>query len=240
MFSWRFLVSIVGLLMLLIGLGFVEEATPSSGLPKQKAVAHGLVLTIGLDQTPQPKDSGALRDCLGLYPPLVCERLTVLLKNEGKETILSFSTSCGHDAVQFKFLKPGGGWESFPMWQNGLPLCGRNVAILKIYRPGESEVRHMKLADDSSLDLDMIPRPDDKISRIRTGYDFLLAPGAHTIRAHWAIYGCASSHKLKPDADISYFTAGSLCAADTKSTTMLFARPQSNELQLSPDLLFPN
>jgi hypothetical protein len=208
---------------------------------EQPSANHGLLLTLSRDPTFESEDSDARRDCLGHYPGAACVVLIISLKNEGKETILSFSSSCGEQwRVWFDLLNADGSWQPFPKSKDfrDLPVCTRNVAIARVLSPGESEVRHMRLADDPALRLDSAVRSGGERAPVNSGYNFLVGPGPRTIRAHWAINACIASDKVKPGTDINPLGAGSLCSPGTKPEEH-FVDLQSNQLDLGVKSISP-
>jgi hypothetical protein len=155
--------------------------------------------------------------------------LTITVKNEGPETVLRWTGSCGDTSLGFDLQRSDGNWESFPVSE--LPVCGRNVLELQRLSPGESYVWHLRLADPA-LYLDTGP-DDGLIHPNLQGYGFLTRPGPHTIRAHWYVNGCVASNKLKPGSSLGDpFAARSLCAQGTEPKQQ-FIVLQSNELRLS-------
>ena len=229
------LLALISILALTATILFAQNDPHSFRLrPTQPRAAHGLLLTLSRDQLPGMADTTALKRCLDRNPPAACLLLTMVLKNEGQETVLTISTSCpALQGVYFDLLNASNGWEQFPSSEDpqDLPSCARNVAIVQVLAPGESVVRHLRLADIFVLRLDAAVFRKGNLVYENTGHSFLVGPGPHTIRAHWTIQGCTASDKLKQGTDINFLTAPSLCVAGTVPEKQ-FVDLQSNQLNL--------
>ena len=151
------------------------------------------------------------------------------MKNEGKETILRWFSSCSaNDIPGIALLMPNGDWEGFP---HQMTLCGRNVLEVRSLEPGESYVLHFRLADPL-LQLDTSFPPDDGRIHMYDRYRRLLeGPGPRMIRAQWNIDGCIASEKFKHDMNLEPFAAVALCHGGAKPNSQFIAL-QSNELTL--------
>jgi hypothetical protein len=191
---------------------------------------HGLLLILSQDQTLEPSESTALKTCRSNHPPLACALLTITVKNEGTETVLRWTMSCSDVGIGFDLKASDGSWEPFTMGDD-LPLSSRNILEVQKLSPGDSYVKHIRLADRFYTGT-AFPPPDDALIHPRhQGYEFLTAPGPHIIRARWYVDGCVASDKLKPGGVLEAFAARSLCVAGTE-VKQQFIVLQSDELTL--------
>jgi hypothetical protein len=196
--------------------------------PQTAASTHGLALILSRDAPPNPDQGGHRPTCPANQPPLACTPLTLTLKNEGNETIVSWGVNCGHRYTRFESLRPDGAWQPFPT--NNLLVCDKNVLVLQIIAPGESSTLHLTLADPG-WELDTARPPDDDQLHASQGFEFLTGKAPHTIRARWNIHGCAAAgHPTQSDVHgpTAWF---SLCAEGSERGPQ-FAVLESNELQL--------
>jgi hypothetical protein len=136
-------------------------------------------------------------------------------------------------------MTPDGSWELFPGLEDihDFPVCSRNVAIVEILSPGDSQVRHLRLADPC-LGLNTTVHRYDGVPHRNGGYNFLAGSGPHTIRANWTIVGCVASDKLKPYRNLSVITAHSFCVP-TSDIVQQFVTLQSAPLNLTANLPRP-
>jgi hypothetical protein len=192
---------------------------------------HGLLLILSQDKALEPSESTAHKTCLSNHPPLACALLTITVKNEGTETVLRWSMSCGDLGIGFDLKKSDGGWEPFTMGGD-LPICSRNMLEVRKLSPGDSYVQHIRLADRFYTGTAFPPPDDGLIHPHHQGYEFLTAPGPHTIRARWYVDGCVASDKLTPGGVLEAFAARSLCVAGTE-VKQQFIVLQSDGLTLS-------
>jgi hypothetical protein len=214
-----------------MGTGVAQNDDLSSRRSENPAPAdHGLSLILSQSQTSEPSDSGALKTCLADHPPLACVLLTITVENKGRETVLRWTTSCGADA-SIDLKNSDGSWEA-PSNYSDLPICSRNVLNVQKLSPGESYVKHIRLADFYSTSTAFPPPDDEFLHPHHQGFEFLMAPGPHIIRARWSIDGCVASGKLEPGGVLEPFSARSLCVAGGEPK-QLFIVLQSNELNLS-------
>lgn len=208
----------VGILSAVMPLTLAECARAPHRLKEQASAADpSLLLTLSQEQNPEPRgDSMDQKNCLDHYLRLACVLLTLTLKNTGTVTILSFSTSCDK-RVWFDLMKSDGSWEPFPVSDNFLdrPVCSRNVLIVQILSPGDTEVWHIRLAD------------------LGMKLDALASSGSHTIRARSTISGCVVSDKAKPEKPLNPLTAHSMCVAG--KIVQQFAILHSTSLDLTAD-----
>jgi hypothetical protein len=213
-----------------MGTGVAQNGDLSSRRSENPAPAdHGLSLILSQSQTSEPSDSGALKTCLADHPPLACVLLTITVENKGRETVLRWTTSCGADA-SFDLKKSDDSWAASTY--SDLPICSRNVLNVQRLSPGKSYVEHIRLAD-SYYTSTAFPPPDDKfLHPHHQGFEFLMAPGPHIIRARWYVDGCIASGKREPGDALEPFSARSLCVAGSEPK-QLFIVLQSNELNLS-------
>jgi hypothetical protein len=158
-----------------------------------------LVLTLSQDQ-PEPSDSTALKDCLVNHPPPACALLTLTLKNEGKETILSWFGTCNDLRIGFALLAQDGNWKPLPTELWG--VCVSDVLMMESLPPGKSDVVHLRLADRS-------------LQISSNGYALLTGPGPLAIRSSWTIWGCIASGNLKADSTPDPVAARGLCVQGT-------------------------
>jgi hypothetical protein len=211
-------------------LGFAQNVDASSHR-SQKPVAtdRGLVMTLAEDLS-EPPDSPDLKACMAGHPPLACVMLTITIRNEGVDTILTWTASCGNGGLGFELQESDGSWEPFPLSYADLPICSRNVLEVQKLAPGESRVLRIRLADSSlSLDTAFDP-PDGRMHPHHPGRAFLVAPGRHTIRAVRNLAGCVASSRLKAGDALNSFDAQSLCVT---GVLQQFLSLQSNELNVS-------
>jgi hypothetical protein len=217
------------------------QATPPNGVPvtaephgKSSVEAveadHGLVLILAQDvtshATPEAPDSDDLKACLANHPPLACLPISLTIQNQGKDTILSWSSSCGHRYIGFEALTADGAWEAIP--KGDVLVCSQNILALQIIAPGESAVLRFRLAD-AWLELDTTLPPEDEQLHSNRGFVLLDSTSPHTIRAKWNIHGCIASDKLNPGSHPEAAHAFRLC--ETQSSPQ-FAALQSNALKL--------
>ena len=221
--------------ILLVPLTFPQNRTPSShDSQKQTLADHGLSLVLSQDQTPERPDSPALKSCLVNHPPLACAPLTLELKNEGKETLLTWSSSCGDTSIGFDLMKPDGTWGPIP--SPPFLVCSSNVLTVRRVPPGKSYTLHVRLADPN-LTLDTaFPKPGPGDGPLHEhpekGYVRISGPGPYTIRARWDINGCAASDKLKPESALNPFSVQSLCV-NGSALKPHFASLTSNEIPMA-------
>jgi hypothetical protein len=196
------------------------DTSLSHDVKKQDSADHGLVLTLSQDQTPEPPDSTDLKTCLATHPPAACALLTLTLKNEGKETILSWYSTCDDRSIGFALLTQDGTWKPLPkeMW-----VCGSTMLWAQSLPPGKSDVVHIRLAERS-------------LQISSNGYALLAGPGPFTIRASWTIRGCVASGDLKADSTPDLSTAK--CAQGT-AMKQSFAAALSNKLTMMATPLGP-
>jgi hypothetical protein len=136
------------------------------------------------------------------HPPLACALLTVAVKNEGRETFLTWWSTCGEPGMDFDLQKSDSSWEPLPPAPvdyrgdpRDLPACSRSFTYVEMLSPGKSHAEQIRLADPF-LHLDTIdsPPPDDGfIHPHHPGVALLSAPGAHTIRVRFRVVGCVRS-----------------------------------------------
>ncbi len=206
------------------------SAQHDSGSPtvtKESALDLNLVLRLVRNQD-EPNDSDAKKACLAEHPPISCDLLTVTLKNEGTKMILSWHTSCD-EGIDFDIVSEDGDWEQFP--RGGIMICSRNVLFVRKLLPGESYVRHLRLADPSlGLNTSAPPSDDDGFIHARgRGYTLLKGHEPLTIRARWRANACIASDAIKPDSDLNPFAGGALCAGGKEPHSVVLT---SEALQL--------
>jgi hypothetical protein len=210
---------------LISAVAFAQSGVPSSHDSQNHASGdHGLILVLTQDQPPESSDSGGLKSCLVHHPPLACVMLTLVLKNEGKETVLQWSSTCGGAGIGFDLRKPDGNWEPFPTDEPS--VCSANVLGVESLLPGKSSIVHLRLAD---LELDTAFPSDDGPLHPHKGFALITGPGQYTIRANWSIRGCSTSDKLEGGA-LDPTTAVSICAHGTEQD---FAHLRSKELSVT-------
>jgi hypothetical protein len=213
--------------LLISAVAFAQSGIPSSQDSQNHASGdHGLILVLTQDQIPEPSDSSGFKSCLAHHPPLACVLLTLVLKNEGKETVLHWSSTCGGAGIGFDLRKPDGNWEPFPTDEPS--ACSATVLVVESLLPGKSSVVHFRLAD---LELDTAFPSDDGTLHPHKGFALITGPGQYTIRANWSIWGCSTSEKLEGGA-LYPTTAVSMCAHGTKPEQG-FALLRSNELSVT-------
>ena len=66
---------------------------------------RGLSVILSEDAPPEPSDSTELKNCVARHPPLACVLLTVTVKNEGRETVLTWWSTCGEPDMDFDLQK---------------------------------------------------------------------------------------------------------------------------------------
>jgi hypothetical protein len=226
----------------------VAEPPPATASALAEGVAarnHGLVLLFTRDKTTEPPESVALRTCLADHPRLACIPLTLTIKNEGGETVLRSYLSCSDRSIGIDLLMPNGNWQPFPGNEGFVypgpgtaftlmePVCGANGLVLEGYRPGESRVFHMRLADPSLWLDTAFPAPPvpGHPPNHEKGYAILTGPSPVVIRARMSIAGCIASNQLKRD---DVLDLRSLCTKGSEVKER-FVALQSNELQLDPE-----
>ena len=202
-----------------------DEASSSVSFQGAAPADHSLKLVLSQDQTPESQDSSALKTCQAHHPPPACVLLTLVLKNEGRETILSWWSTCGVISIGFDLLKTDGKWEPFPIahW-----TCASTVAGVESLPPGKDYVVHLRLADQ----LPFLEMDTSRVDALLSGL------GEYTIRARWEVWGCVASDKLKPGSSLELFTASSLCVDGTEPKQR-FVVLQSNPLKLPANLPRP-
>lgn len=245
--------SLIAALTIMQTFGYAQADAISSSPPQTPASSdHGLVLILSRDAKAEPPNSDQLKNCLARSVPLACILLTITVRNEGTETLLTFLSTCGYGYIAFDLQKPDGTWELFPfppLETEDLPLslCTRSFPYVQKLAPGESHVEQTWLAN-SFLHMDTaLPPPDDeRVHPHHPGSAFLMAPMPHKIRLHWNVTACVVSSKLKPgdfpDASFSGVqpaiqlanrTAQSFCESSGSEKGQTFMVPlQSNELDL--------
>ncbi|MBI3478197.1 MAG: hypothetical protein HY010_20885 [Acidobacteria bacterium] len=190
---------------------------------------HGLVLILGLDTTPESTESPALKTCLAHNPPPACVPLTLTIKNEGKETILSWFHTCGQAVALFDLRQPDGTWMAFPMDLANMWACSSNMMGVESLLPGASRTSRFRLADESLMLGTSFPRTGDPEAWHR-GYAVLGGPGPYTLRAHWNVDGCTASEKVDRDSQLDP-SGAPLCAKGSERQPH-FLVIQSNEVTL--------
>lgn len=218
-------------------LGFAQNNAASSIASQKLGPSdHGLLLILSHNAIPEPSDSRGLKTCLAKHLSLACVLLTVKIKNEGTETVLTSWSTCGDQGMAFDLQKSDGGWEPFPpvpLNERDLPFCTRNFMYVQKLSHGESHVEQIRLADPFLyLDTAWPPLEDGLIHATHPGSAFLMAAGPHTIRVRWHVVGCAASDKLKPGEVLNALTGQAPCASGTEMNPR-FVVLQSNELNLS-------
>jgi hypothetical protein len=208
-----------------------RKDAPAGIVPLNQASGdHGLVLILSHDATPEPTDPAALKTCLAHNPSPACVPLTLTIKNEGKETILSWFHTCGQAFAYFDLRRPDGTWMAFPMDLENMWTCDSNVMGIERLLPGTSRTLRFRLADESLMLGTSFPRSGEP-EELHRGYALLTGPGPYTIRAHWNVDGCASSEKVNPGSQSGPFGGRSLCANGSERQPH-FVVIQSNELTL--------
>jgi hypothetical protein len=188
------LLILVTVSLLMSALAFAQSHVSSSHDSRNHASGeHGLILILTQDQTPERSDSAGLKSCLAHHPPLACVLLTLVLENQGTETVLHWYGTCGFTGIGFDLRKPDGHWEPFPT--SGPWVCSENGLVVESLLPGKSSVGHLRLADPS-LELDTAFPPDDGPLRAQKGFAVISPPGQYTIRATLSIRGCPTLAKL--------------------------------------------
>ena len=233
---------LVAVSVVMTAIGFAQNDAGSS-LQSQKPGPSddGLLVILSADSAPEPSDSGQLKNCVARHHPLACVLLTLTLKNEGRETVLTWWSTCGEPGMDFDLQKSDGSWEPFPpapidyrdSHLSDIPICFRSFTYIQKLFPGESHVEQIRLADlFLHLDTTDLPPPDDGfIHPHHPGVAFLSTPGLHTIRVRLRVVGCVRSLKLSPSDPLNEFNARSQCAAGT-DVDPRFAVLQSNEMNL--------
>jgi hypothetical protein len=210
-----------------------KDAPAGTELQSEASGDHGLVLILSRDATPEPPDSPALKTCLDHNPSVACVPLILTIKNEGKETILSWSGGCGVAFAHFDLRRPAASWVAFPMDLENTWTCSSVVMGVESLRPGEVRFLHFKLADDSLMLGTAFPRSGEPME-LHRGYALLTGSGPYTIRAHWSVRGCTASEKLKQGSQMDPFAGRSRCANGSVPQPH-FVVLQSNELTLESE-----
>jgi hypothetical protein len=230
--------SLIAISLLLSAVTFAQNRVLSSN--EQGSADHGLKLIVSREPVPEPPDSSALKTCLVNHPSAACALLTLVLKNEGKETVLIWSGNCGSAGIGFDLKNPDGSWVPFPT--AGPWVCSA-ILVVESLPPGKSSGGRLRLADPS-LELDTAFPPHDGLPHTNKGQILIEAPGPYkghvliegpgpyTIRANRYIWGCTASDRLKADTILDPSSAGSLCIIGT-TPRHDFAILQSNEVELA-------
>ncbi len=191
-------------------------AQRDSGSPTNASAPDRGGLVIHLAKSPdEAVDSDAKKTCLADHPPASCELLTVTLKNEGSQAILSWHTTC-QVGIGFD-VATADGWKPFPSGTSvgEIPICARNVLFVRRLLPGQSYVQHLRLADPSlGLNTTAPPSDDDGALHVRgKGYALLMGNEPLVIRARWHMNNvCLASDAVKSDSDLNPFAGRLLCA----------------------------
>lgn len=220
-----------------------RKASVKLALPPLSAATttHGLKLILrqdpmlnGSDENSPGQDS--LKSCLHRHPLLACFPLTLVLRNEGTDTVLSWTKSCPGVDAWFEIQNREGAWQPFP---HGEPApCTRNALGVQALAPGESYELHLRLADPRlNLDTELpLIRDDYRRGWIKSwgaGYLLLAGQGPHVLRARWNITGCVRAQKEVPQP-LNPLAGRSLCLG-SKEPEQNFILLQSNELELATE-----
>jgi hypothetical protein len=216
---------------LLSALTVAAQSAPQKDAERHSEASgdHGLVLILGLDATPESPESPALKTCLAHNPPPACVPLTLTIKNEGKETILSWFHTCGQVFALFDLRQRDGTWMAFPMDLANMWTCGSNVMGVESLLPGASRTSRFGLAEESLMLGTSFPRTGEPESWHR-GYTLLAGTGPYTLRAHWNVDGCTASEKVGRDSQLDP-SGAPLCAKGSERQPH-FVVIQSNEVTL--------
>jgi hypothetical protein len=215
---------LLGITVLSMTLAFAQDARPSHGMRKQGPGDHDhdLVLTLSQDQS-EPANSTALKDCLVSHPSAACALLTLTLKNEGKETLLSWFSTCNDVSIRFALLEQDDKWKPLPTDVWG--VCVSDMLGEHSLPPGKNTVVHLRLSERS-------------LQISSDGYALLASPLPLTIRASWTIWGCAARGQITADATSDPVVARRLCAPGTVPK-QAFAVALSNILTIKATALVP-
>lgn len=157
----------------------------------KRSAATSLVLSLAQDSAFNSQ-SAEFQSCLQKFPKVACTPLVATLKNEGKQTIVRFFTSCPGDFPGVRLKMPNGHWGSIPA---ELQICNRNMLEMQRLDPGQTYAVRFRLADPV-LAYNLEYPPDDGLVHAGDQYIDLLREGAE-IQAQWSISGCVASKNLK-------------------------------------------
>lgn len=192
---------------------------------------HGLTLSLSQDAA-EPPDSQELRSCLATHPSLACVPLTLILKNDNPQTVVTWGlVSCVDLEPRIDFQQADGTWVAFPYSPDYLPFRTCNIiGKVEIFPHGDSRVLKFRLASPS-LGLDATYQLGDQefVARRCFGCEWLDARAPHLIRAQVGFSACVAARKLKPTDTFNSFDQRSICVSGKESTPTLLV---SNELPL--------
>jgi len=194
---------------------------------------HGLVLLLSENPTLEPSDFSQLKTCLSKNLPLACTLLVVTVKNEGRDTLLTWWSTREHGYMSFDLQKSDGTWEPFPLDNGYLPLSSRSFTYVEKLAPGTTHVERMRLADpDLGIDT-ALPLDDGRIHTRPPDSEVFTSTRPHKIRLHWNVATCIASRRLRADEVPDAFMAQSFCEADSEMSQTSVVHLQSNVLNLS-------
>jgi hypothetical protein len=207
----------IGLSLLMLGVGFGQERTPTPHAPQGHVSTYkGLTVDLRQDATLESSESLPLKSCLAEHPPLFCVLLTIVITNSAKSTILLWTGTCDGPGITFDLRRSDGSWGNFPK-KMGVVCLGNALGVQSL-APHESSVMYIRMAD-LFLELDTNEARAEVTGR-----------GPFVIRANWTIWGCAVSGNLKKGASLEFPTAASMCAGGIPRQD--FASLRSNKLEV--------
>jgi len=218
-------------LIAMVSVCALAQAAGTADNAQRAAASHGLTLTLTRDQTTESLETATPKNCLKDHPMRACIPLRYSLKNEGKESIIRWYSSCMDDFRSFEVQKADGSWEEL---NREFPICTRNVLEVQTLAPGDSISGTFRLAD-SYLGLDTSFPPDDGLLHMNRGYLLLAGPGTRTIRVRWSLQACVASDKLQPGVAPEPFSASRFCVGGVPPDTSQPWVILSNELELEAD-----
>jgi hypothetical protein len=194
----------------------VASLLPQNAQPTATGIVaqnnHGIVLILSRDPATEAPDSGPLKACLAHNAPADCVPLIVVLKNEGKETLLRYSATCAWMPFKFDFKMLNANWAPIPpRVKDQQIVCESTVGGYSGFPPGCAHTSKLRLAD--------------------LGYA-LPETGSHTIRASTEIGGCVASERVDEHEFLENLMASIKCVGSEWPKQAL-GEVQSNELEIS-------